>query len=172
MDPAVLSLLGARYVPRVSDHGFTVAPMPEAVRGLLTSLWELGQATSAPRAATGLFPEGDPDLLPLGRFGDDILTNLVPLHQRWAGEHCSPSPRIGMRIYREGQRVEMHIDRPATHVVSSMMVVAQDVDAPWPFHLDVDDRRHELYVQPGQMLLYEGRLVPARSSGLCCGART
>lgn len=161
VDPAVLSLLGARYVPRVSDHGFTVRPTPEPVQGLLTSLWELGHDDVRPEGSDrAYFPEGDPDLLPMGRFGDDILTHLIPMHQRWAGVELQPVAAYGMRIYREGQRVEMHIDRPATHVISSMMVVAQDVDAPWPLHLDVDDRRHELYVQPGQMLLYEGASCP------------
>jgi hypothetical protein len=41
-----------------------------------------------------------------------------------------------------------------------MLVVGQDVDAPWPFHLDLGERRHTLFVQPGQMLFYEGASCP------------
>jgi hypothetical protein len=145
----------------VSDRGFGLRPTPEPIHKLLTSLWELGQEDLRPEEADpAYFPDGDPELLPIGPLGDEVLNFLKPLHEEWAGVRLRPVTAYGMRVYRSGQRMAMHIERPDTHVVSSMVVVAQDVDAPWPLHLDLDDRRHELSVQPGQMLFYEGAANP------------
>jgi len=161
MEPAVLNLLASRYLPRMTDGGFALRPTPEPIQRLLESLWELGQHDIHPeRADPAYFPDGDPELLPMGRFGDEVLCRLAPVHERWAGVPLRPVAAYGMRIHRAGQRVAMHIDRPATHVISSMLVVAQDVDAPWPLQLELLERRHELHVQPGQMLLYESASSP------------
>ena len=38
--------------------------------------------------------------------------------------------------------------------------MAQEVDRPWPLQVDVEGRRHEVTLHPGQMLLYEGATCP------------
>lgn len=172
IEPAVLNLLGARYLPRFSDSGFSLRPTPLPVQGLLDSRWESGQGDIVSESADpAYFPNGDPNFLPLGPLGQEILDRLRAVHERWAGVPLRPVAAYGMRIYRSGQSVDMHIDRPGTHVISSMLAVAQDVDDPWPLQLDIAERRHELYVQPGQMLLYEGASSPhghlRKLSGRC-----
>ena len=57
-------------------------------------------------------------------------------------------------------RLEPHVDRTATHVVSSMLFVADDSRSPWPLHLEVDGTSHRVVPQAGQMVLYEGASVP------------
>ena len=37
-----------------------------------------------------------------------------------------------------------------------MLQVAQDVDEPWPLMVERGGRIHEVYLAPGQMVLYEG----------------
>ena len=161
VEPAVLNLICSRLVPRVGDHGFAIRPTPEPIHRALESLWELGRDDSRPEAGDPVyFPDGAPEMLPIGPFGNEILERLLPLHEEWAGTPLRAVGAYGMRIYRSGQRATMQVDRPGTHVVSSMLVVAQDVDAPWPFQLELAERRHELHLQPGQMLLYEGAASP------------
>jgi hypothetical protein len=50
----------------------------------------------------------------------------------------------------------MHVDTLATHVVSAIINVDQDVDEPWELLiLDHEDNEHSLQMAPGDMLLYE-----------------
>ena len=155
------NLLARRYVPSIGASAFGLRPTPEAAHQLLTALWELEQDAVRPEGGDVTYlTAGDPDFLPLGRFGDELLGRLQPLHESWAGTSLVPTAVYGLRIFRRGQRMAMHVDRISTHAVSSMLVVAQDVDEPWPLDLDVRDRRHRLFPQPGQMLIYEGASVP------------
>ena len=54
-----------------------------------------------------------------------------------------------------------HVDVRETHVASAILQVAQQTDVGWPLELiEPDGSVIEVYMQPGQMLLYEGSRVP------------
>lgn len=160
-DADVLTAVAGRILPHVSDAGFTLRPTPESVHNKLVSFWTTEQSgIRSESAPPTFFPEGSPDFLPLGDLGTEVLGNLHDLHEHWAGTTLRPVAAYGMRIFRRGQTERLHIERPETHVISSMLVIDQDLDTPWPITLDLKGRRHELRPQPGHMLLYEGATTP------------
>lgn len=65
----------------------------------------------------------------------------------------------GTRVYRRGAVLLNHVDRWDTHLVSAILQIHQEVDKDggWPVEvLDEDRNCFEVYLQPGEMLLYEG----------------
>lgn len=60
------------------------------------------------------------------------------------------------RKYSNNSILRMHVDTLATHVVSAIINVDQEVSKPWRLLiLDHDDNEHELEMLPGDMVLYE-----------------
>ena len=59
---------------------------------------------------------------------------------------------------REGEGGEMQVHRQrATHIASAVLQIAQDVDEGWPLEiLDHHGNAALIYLQPGEMVLYEG----------------
>lgn len=149
-------------LPALTAEGFRVVPTPTAAQARLSAVFAEG-AHRAPGETpdTGVLPTGTPSLLDLGELRDELLDELRPLHEDWYGAPLVPSALYGMRIYRDGQTLRRHADRVETHIISSVVHVAADVDEPWP--LVVEDRHgaaHEVFLEPGEMLLYEGARLP------------
>jgi 2OG-Fe(II) oxygenase superfamily len=158
---AVRNLISRRLLPAVAPTVFSLRPTPDAVNGLLKGLWELERAELRPEEIDPEYVSGGtPDLLPLGPIGGELLAHLQPLHEQWAGVSLIPVQAYGLRVFRRGQTLEMHVEPLTTHLVSSMLVVAQDADRPWPLRFDTRASSHRLFPQPGQMVLYQGAAVP------------
>ena len=76
-----------------------------------------------------------------------------------AAPELSPSSLYGVRVHRAGAVLAPHVDRTPL-VLSALVNVAQDVDAPWPIELyGHDGRAHNVTLAPGDMVLYEGHSV-------------
>ena len=149
--------LQCRYLPRLSAGGFEVRPTPTAVHELLRALLELRGAFRQPELADRVYHLADDnDVIDVSDVAADVLRALQPLHERFAGVPLVPTAMFGLRSYRSGARLAMHVDRVETHIVSSVIQVAQDVDEVWPLQLEVDGRIHEIVLNPGQMVHYEG----------------
>lgn len=101
-----------------------------------------------------------PTFIDLGELGNELLEDLRPLHETWAGVELEPIGTYGLRLHRADDSVPLHVEHTNTHVVCSMLVVDQDGGAPWPFELHTADRRHRLHVTPGQIVLYQGAVHP------------
>merc|ERR1712226_1400320 len=64
-----------------------------------------------------------------------------------------------------------HVDRGDTHIASAVLQVHQDCDEDggWPLEVHSEDgEAYEVYLQPGEMVLYEGRVwnIFAKGAGL------
>ena len=61
-----------------------------------------------------------------------------------------------------------HVDSMVRHVISAIMNIYQDVDSPWPLQIyDNDDNLHEIFLEPGEMVIYESaRLIHGRAKPL------
>lgn len=149
-------------LPGLTTDGYRVVPTPAAAQQRLAAVFTEGAQTAPGETPdTGVLPTGTPSLLDLGGLRAALLDELRPLHEEWYGAPLVPSALYGMRIYRDGQTLRRHADRVETHIISSIVHVAADVDEPWP--LVVEDRHgveHEVLLEPGQMLLYEGARLP------------
>jgi hypothetical protein len=93
------------------------------------------------------------------RMNKDILRELLPLHEAWAGIPLIPSIAYGLRVYRNGSSLNMHVDRRETHIISSILHVDHDHEEGtrgWPIVIeDFQGNTNEIYLESGDMLLYE-----------------
>jgi len=80
--------------------------------------------------------------------------------EKWAGQRLQATAIYGIRIYPRHSMMLNHVDRAGTHIVSAILNVAQEGEAGWPLELIHEDGEMlEAYIQPGQMLMYEGHRV-------------
>jgi Rps23 Pro-64 3,4-dihydroxylase Tpa1-like proline 4-hydroxylase len=159
--PTTLTMLQQRLLPELGMPAFAVRPVPDATRDLLEGVLDLRMDRMRPEGANATYlPSGSPDFVDLGEIGPQILEQLLPLHEEWAGGPLEPTAAYGLRIYREGQTLARHTDRSATHVVTSVLSVSQDVDRPWPLTVEVGRRSHDVYLAQGQMVTFESARLP------------
>ncbi|MCX2976976.1 2OG-Fe(II) oxygenase [Candidatus Marimicrobium litorale] len=86
-----------------------------------------------------------------------IHVSLLHEMNAWSGTLLEPTHVYGIRDYQRGAVLEMHRDRLETHIISAIINVAQDIHSPWP--LCVEDhyyRLHQVYLEPGEVVFYEG----------------
>ena len=93
---------------------------------------------------------------------------MKPMMESWSQSQLEPTYVYGIRIYHRGAALKCHRDRLETHIISVIINVSQDVDEPWP--LVIEDnwyRKHQVLLQPGDMVFYEGgRLLHGRPEPL------
>ena len=87
-----------------------------------------------------------------------------PIFEEWFGGDLIRTSIYGIRRYREGSLLRMHVDTLNTHVVSAIINVGQSISEHWPLViLDHDGQEHSIIMQPGDLLLYESaKLVHGR----------
>lgn len=85
------------------------------------------------------------------------LEELLHIHEAWSGVQLEGEIAYGLRVYRNQSNLQMHIDNPATHIISSILHVGHDLEGdPWPLVIeDFLGNTHEVYLETGDMLLYE-----------------
>ena len=169
--PQIMARVHQAVLPRFTTAGFSVRPTPRSVHLRLAAFLARNRQHAAPEhASAAYFPTGDPDLIPIGDLGPELLAELQPMHERWAGTPLVPVAAYGLRVYRSGQRMVMHTDRTESHVISSVIHIDHVLDEPWPFRFDSDGIVHEIDLAAGTMVLYEsaacphGRPTPMRGS--------
>jgi len=115
-----------------------------------------------PGAPTTRFQQDD-------EFNRALLLALRPVHEAWCGFPLVESACYGIRVYLRGAYLYEHTDTPDTHIISSTICVNRDTDEPWPLCIeDGAGKRHDVVLEPGEMLLYEGaRLRHGRPYPLC-----
>jgi Rps23 Pro-64 3,4-dihydroxylase Tpa1-like proline 4-hydroxylase len=151
-----------QLLPALTADGFRVVTTPADVQERLAEVLA-ARAASAPDETTDdhFLPDGMPSFIDVGELGAWVIEELKSMHEQWYQAPLEPTAHYGLRVYREGQTLIRHNDRYETHVISSIVHVGADVDEPWP--LVVEDREgqcHDVYLEPGQMLLYEGAKLP------------
>ena len=98
--------------------------------------------------------------LPLA-MQQDVHAELHGIMEQWAGIALLPTHVYGIRRYARGALLKVHRDRSGTHVFGASLNIAQQLEEPWP--LVIEDhlaRRHEVALQPGEMLLFESARLP------------
>ncbi len=161
-------------VPRVTSAGFSMRPTPESVQRRLAEFWARCAKEAVPEQSNpDYFPDGSPSYVPVGELGQDLLEELRPFHEQWAGVELVPTAAYGLRDYGRGQTSPLHVDRCESHIITSEIRVDQAVDRPWPLRINVDGDDHDLHLSAGHMVTYEGascpngRLLPLDGSSSC-----
>lgn len=154
-DP-VRQRLQQHYLPRLSSSGYEIHPIPGPIHDMLTALYEIRRHRAEMEKPEPFRPTGEADFIEVGDLGDDLMRWMQPMHEEFAGVSLTPSNIYGIRSYRAGNTLLMHLDRPEALIVSSILQIDQDVDEPWPLAVEVDGHRRDIVLEPGQMLFYEG----------------
>jgi len=91
-----------------------------------------------------------------------IMSEMHEVLQWWTNQSLRHTSTYGVRVYpRDGMLIN-HVDREDTHLASAVLQVAQEVDPDggWPLEvLQPNGMPCEVYLQPGEMVLYEGAWV-------------
>jgi len=84
-----------------------------------------------------------------------LHNDLTPIMEEWCEESLIPTNGFGIRSYRHGTTLGMHVDRLATHHISAIFMCAfKGKDWPLKF-IDNNGKENDIFMQSGDMLLYE-----------------
>ena len=90
---------------------------------------------------------------------DEVLDGIRPAAESWTGKSLLPTYVTDIRFYGDGTIVAPQVDRLPL-VITTMIVVAEDVREPWPVELiGHDGVAVNVTVEPGEMIMYEGHSV-------------
>lgn len=98
-----------------------------------------------------------PYFIPNNFMNQEVLHDLLPLHEAWSGVELVPYYAYGLRVYRNDSNLLMHVDKKDTHVISSILHIDHGVnDEPWPLVIeDFHGNTNEVFLESGDMLFYE-----------------
>jgi len=91
-----------------------------------------------------------------------IVREMQSVLQWWCDLRLKHTSTYGVRIYRRDSMLIDHVDRQDTHLASAVLQVAQttDADGGWPLEVLLPNKTvGEVYLQPGEMVLYEGAWI-------------
>lgn len=90
-------------------------------------------------------------------FNQQLMSDLHEVHEVWSGQKLRKAACYGIRVYQPGSYLYNHVDRAQTHAVSSTICVDHRLNGPWPLYIeDHDGKAHEVSVEPGEMVFFEG----------------
>ena len=88
-----------------------------------------------------------------------IIREMQQVLQWWTKLRLRHTSTFGVRVYRRDSMLINHVDRMDTHLASAVLQIHQEVDKDggWPLEVLLPSgRAAEVYLQPGEMVLYEG----------------
>lgn len=106
-----------------------------------------------------VIPTNHIDLDAFPEVHQEIVREMRYVLQWWTQQELKHTSSFGIRIYRRGNMLINHVDREDTHLASAVLQVHQeaDDDGGWPLEvISEKGDRHEVFLQPGEMVLYEG----------------
>ena len=89
---------------------------------------------------------------------DGLMEELRPTIQHCTGLALFPTYSYG-RIYKTGDALAKHCDRPACEVSVSLNL-GQSPEEPWPLHVQCGNHDVPVNLRPGDALLYRGIELP------------
>lgn len=173
--------------PKFTPSGFKVIKTPEKAWNIIQEVYNLVRGTNTKEHFDNkeeVIPTGESELLNLEQvrtIRGIIHDELKGVHEEWSGTSLSPSYVYGIRSYTKDATLFSHVDRIATHHISSIIIVDKDLDCncrktvgvenDWALDIQAHDGTwHKVYADIGDMILYEsatcehGRLDPFRGN--------
>jgi hypothetical protein len=155
-------------MPRVSDGpGFLKMSFSPRLREVLA--W-FAQAKQTNMTRASIVP-GHYTNNHIHRFDEVNLDHFPDIHrlikvemrdilQWWTKMLLKHTDTFGVRVYRRESMLINHVDRDNTHLASAVIQVDQmglDKNGGWPLEVLTEDGDcYEVYLQPGELVLYEG----------------
>jgi len=152
------------------DGGYLKMEMTEKLKGLLTYYQSNKAKFFQGQLIPGYFTNNHViplDMLEMGSIRAHVVSEMKQILEWWTKMRLRHTATFGIRIYRRESMLINHLDRKDTHLASAILQVAQttDKEGGWPVEVVHPHKPgvSEVYLQPGEMLLYEGaRLAHGR----------
>lgn len=153
-------------IPKLTEVGFKVIPCPTETWGIIEDCYSILKNKKEKEVfenKKGVIPTGDSDIYSfehLKNIKNLIHKQLQPVHEEFCSVGIEPSAIYGIRSYNKGATLIKHVDRVATHHVSSIIIVDKDLNNPdWPLDIQSHDGAwHKVYANVGDMILYESAI--------------
>merc|ERR1712080_266500 len=155
-------------VPNITEEGFLKTAIPKDLLKAIKD--DMDEAAAVPEACPGSAhlncrssaPGEMVQMLEAGAEVKEMMEEVLrPMAEEWAGIELVMSRIYGVRRYRRGATLALHLDRLSTHVVSIILNIDQDVDQDWPLMiLDHQGDPHKVVMDKGQMVFYESARLP------------
>ena len=158
----LLNVMQPNYIPRFTKKGFIKIKLDSNIFKEITNSWEKIFTWPVPKKYNlATTSESSDRKIKAYHFPDKQLMtklhkDLQKMHESFCGVKLIPTFAHGFRMYVNGSGLNQHIDRNGSHIIGSIINVNQDVNEPWPLEIyDHDGHLHEMYLEPGDMLIYE-----------------
>jgi hypothetical protein len=157
-----MQFIMGRRVPSFTENGFELTTLPPSLFNKIQKEFKekIKNFDTLPEEreidAVYTAPGKPSKMMYLGRVMQDVHQELKPLHEAWAGGiELMPTSIYGIRIYQNGSSLLMHVDKPETHVISSIVHVGHEYDnddEPWTIDIEGHDGKvHSVALEPGQV---------------------
>ena len=167
----------ARYrtnedIPAFTEEGFKKLPIPPKIYGQIYAFYANGKRQAIPEFnpkdnghlseyIVSKEVEFPTKMIPLtDEMKMVIFDGLQKTLEEWVGRKIERTHCYGIRTYNRGAVLKKHTDGFETRIISAIINVDQQVNEPWA--LQIDDHQgieHEVYLEPGEMVLYESAIL-------------
>jgi len=149
-----------RELPKLTENGFEKVKIPSEIWGLLKEMYlVLRQFPPEKEEETGMIKESAVyPMQNLHLLGGIIHEKMLPIFEWWCKKPLEETTRYGIRSYFRGAKLKNHYDWINTHHVSSIVVLDKNLNGEEDWPLQFQDHKgiwHDVYMEPGEMLLYE-----------------
>uniref|UniRef100_A0A7S4MID0 Fe2OG dioxygenase domain-containing protein n=2 Tax=Odontella aurita TaxID=265563 RepID=A0A7S4MID0_9STRA len=144
--------------PNFTEFGWGLTRAPPGIVEELKQRLHDGLPTAGDEVRTSAIQgELKPYLVPVGRLALKAMDVLKPMHEEWVGVPLKGTTAYGLRAYRNGSNLLMHVDKPQTHIISCILHIDHSEDSePWPIFIeDFKGNTNEVVLESGDMLFYE-----------------
>ena len=68
---------------------------------------------------------------------EQVLQELQHYPEAWSGIELTPVIAYGFRVYRNNSHLNMHLDKPGSHIISLILHIDHSIDSePWPVTIE------------------------------------
>lgn len=147
----------AIIAPNFTENGWGLTRAPQDLVDVLIEAIREGLPNATPETEVEVIDGITPLFIHRGDLTTRTLRELHDMHEDWAGIPLKASNSYGFRLYRNESRLYMHVDKPDTHVISSILHIDHSEDSqPWPVVIeDFQGNTNEIILESGDMLFYE-----------------
>lgn len=151
------TVMSAIVAPNFTENGWGLTRAPQGLVDDLRQAIRDGLADATPEGNVEVIEGLSPLFIKRKDLTNRVLHELLPMHEEWSKIKLKPSNSYGFRLYRNESRLNMHVDKPETHVISSILHIDHSKDSdPWPLVIeDFQGNTVEIVLEAGDMLFYE-----------------
>jgi len=159
----ILTVASAVVAPNFTENGWGLTRAPQGLVEELKHALHEGLKKEPILEHDVAVIEGDKENMPIiintWELNNKVLDELKVMHEAWSGVPLVGNNAYGLRVYRNGSHLNMHVDKSETHIISCILHVDHDDDPesePWPLVIeDFQGNTNEVNLESGDMVFYE-----------------